>query len=352
MKILVTGAAGFIGFHLSRRLLKEGHDVVGLDIINEYYDVNLKYGRLALLGVKREDLEDRRCIQSKIHENFRFVKMDLVAREEILELFREEKFDRVCHLGAQAGVRYSIENPYAYIDSNVLGFLNILEGCRHYPVEHMVYASSSSVYGLNEKIPFQTSDNVDHPVSLYAATKKSGEMMAHAYSTLYGIPVTGLRFFSVYGPWGRPDMALFIFARNILAGKEIDVYSEGKCMRDFTYIDDIIEGISRVMNRAPETDENFDAKESNPSTSRSPYKIYNIGHSSPVLLMEFIETLEDVLGKKAKKNMMPMQPGDVPASWADVSGLKQDFDYAPATSVKKGIQEFVKWYLDYYHPGK
>ncbi|MCP5048900.1 MAG: NAD-dependent epimerase [bacterium] len=355
MKILVTGLAGFIGYHVVRRLVKEGMEVVGLDNINDYYDVNLKYGRLAQLGIPREEAETSTInggidhwIESERFDNFRFIRMQLEDREKIQALFHQEKFDMVCHLGAQAGVRYSLENPYAYIDTNISGFLNILEGCRHNAVKHLVYASSSSVYGLNENIPFSTSHNVDHPASLYAATKKSGELMAHSYSSLYKLPVTGLRFFSVYGPWGRPDMALFIFVRRIIEGKTIEVYNHGRCKRDFTYIDDIVTGIQRVLQQPPQGDPSWDGKAPNPASSSMPYRVYNIGNDSPVSLMEFIHTIEENLGKKAKMKMLPMQPGDVLSSWADVSDLHKDFGYRPVTSIKEGIREFIEWYLDFY----
>jgi UDP-glucuronate 4-epimerase len=347
MKILITGSAGFIGYHLAQKLLSQGHEVIGLDNINDYYDVNLKYGRLQQLGIKREEVEYNKLIYSQPGHRA-FIRLNLEDRENLEILFREHQFDSVCHLAAQAGVRYSLENPYAYIDSNIVGMMNILECCRHFKVKHLAFASSSSVYGANEKIPFSTSDNVDHPLSLYAATKKSCELLAHSYSSLYGLPVTGLRFFSVYGPWGRPDMALFIFVRNIVEGREIDVYNHGKMKRDFTYIDDIINGVVRVLENPPEGDEHWDGKNPNPSTSRAPYRIYNIGHSSPVSLIDFIETIETSLSKKAKLNMLPMQPGDVPASWADVTDLQKDFDYTPSIDIKTGVHNFVKWYLDYY----
>lgn len=348
MKILVTGAAGFIGFHLVRRLLKSGWDVAGLDNINDYYDVNLKYNRLEQLGISRDRIDYNQWTASDTFDNFRFIKLNLEDGKSMAELFQGESFQHICHLGAQAGVRYSLENPHAYIDSNITGFLNILEGGRHTAPTHLVFASSSSVYGLNEKVPFSTGDNVDHPVSLYAATKKSGELLAHSYSSLYGIPVTGLRFFSVYGPWGRPDMALFIFVKNILEGKEIQVYNYGECLRDFTYVDDIVEGICKVLAHPPGGNPQWNGKQPDPSSSSAPYKVYNIGHSSPVPLMEFIRTIEEELGKKAKMKMLPMQPGDVSGSWADVSDLETDMGYKPATGIKKGIREFVKWYLDYY----
>lgn len=338
MKILITGTAGFIGFHLAKRLLSDGNDVLGLDNLNEYYDVKLKHDRLrekGIQGVENKSLK----IGSTEFENYRFVGMDLNDRKGIKELFADENFDVVVHLAAQPGVRYSIENPFAYIDSNISGFLNILEGCRHNNIRHLIYASSSSVYGKNEKIPFQTSDTVDHPVSLYAATKKSNELMAYTYSHLYGIPATGLRFFTVYGPWGRPDMAYFKFANLMTAGKPIDVYNHGEMYRDFTYVDDIVESIVRLISKMREKEDEKDSV---------PHRLFNIGHGSPVNLMEFIETLERYLGIKAKKNMLPMQPGDVPRTWADVEDLFELTGYKPKVTVEEGIEEFVKWYREYY----
>ncbi|HEM8819860.1 TPA: NAD-dependent epimerase [Raoultella planticola] len=332
MKYLVTGAAGFIGFHISQRLLKDGHQVTGIDNLNDYYDVNLKQARLDLL-------------QSPL---FSFHKIDLADRARMEQLFVSEKFDRVIHLAAQAGVRYSLENPHAYADSNLLGFLNILEGCRHNKVKHLVYASSSSVYGLNRKMPFSTDDSVDHPVSLYAATKKANELMAHTYSHLYGIPTTGLRFFTVYGPWGRPDMALFKFTKAMLQGKSIDVYNYGKMKRDFTYIDDIVEAIIRLQNVIPNEDSKWSVESGSPATSSAPYRIYNIGNSSPVELMDYITALEEALGMEAEKNMMPMQPGDVIETSADTAALYNTIDFKPETSVKKGVGSFVDWYKKYY----
>ena len=320
-RILVTGAAGFIGFHVAKKLLERGDAVVGLDSVNDYYDVSLKEARLKLLA----------------HPEFRFVKMDLADREGMARLFAEERFDAVIHLGAQAGVRYSLKNPHAYIDSNLVGFLNVLEGCRHAKMPHLVYASSSSVYGANVEAPFSVEHRVDHPVSLYAASKKANELMAHAYSHLYGMPATGLRFFTVYGPWGRPDMALFSFTKAILAGEPIDVFNHGKLKRDFTYIDDIVEGVVRVADRIPE-----------PCATGARYKVYNIGNDSPVDLETFIATLEDALGVKAKKNYLPMQPGDVLATHADVSELSRDVGFRPATPLEEGIRKFVAWYRDYY----
>ena len=330
---LVTGAAGFIGFHLSKRLLNEGCKVVGLDNLNEYYDVNLKKARLNIL---------------KQEENFQFVYANLEDKEAIDNTFKDYHIDIVVNLAAQAGVRYSLKDPYTYINSNIYGFMNILEACRHNNVEHLVYASSSSVYGSNEKMPFSTSDNVDHPVSLYAATKKSNELMAHVYSYLYNIPTTGLRFFTVYGPWGRPDMALFVFTKAILNDEPIKVFNYGKMERDFTYIDDIIEGVIRVISNPPKPNKNYDKLNPNPGTSYAPYKIYNIGNNKPVQLMEFIETLEKHLGKKAQKEYLPLQAGDVPKTYADVDDLIRDVGFKPDTSIDEGIGKFVKWYREYY----
>jgi len=332
-RILVTGAAGFIGFHLCRRLIELGDKVVGLDSLNEYYDVHLKINRLRQIARER---------------NFKPVRLDLADRDGISRLFREETFDIVVNLAAQAGVRYSLINPYSYIDSNISGFLNILEGCRHHKVKHLVFASSSSVYGANTKMPFSVHQNVDHPVSLYAATKKANELMAHAYSNLYRIPSTGLRFFTVYGPWGRPDMAYFLFTRAILEGKPIDVFNHGKMKRDFTYIDDIVEGVIRVMDRVPEPDPGWSGDDPDPAASYAPYRLYNIGNNNPVELMHFIEVLENCLGKKAEKNLMPMQPGDVPATYADIDDLTRDVGFKPSTSLQEGLGRFVEWYREYY----
>ena len=332
-KILVTGAAGFIGFHLSKKLCENDFSVVGLDNLNDYYDINLKKDRLNILNSK---------------SNFKFVKTDLVDKESIKNLFESEKFNYVVNLAAQAGVRYSLINPYSYLDSNLSGFLNILEGCRHNPVEHLIYASSSSVYGANTKMPFSVHDNVDHPVSLYAATKKANELMAHTYSNLYKVHTTGLRFFTVYGPWGRPDMALFIFTKRIVEGKPIDVYNNGKMRRDFTYVDDIVDGIINLIPKIPEPNPDWSGDNPDSATSFAPYKLYNIGNNHPVELLKFIEVIENSLGKKAIKNFMPIQPGDVPATYADVDDLVNAVGFKPSTSIEDGISKFIEWYKEYY----
>ena len=347
MKILVTGTAGFIGFHLAGKLSKEGYDVVGLDNINDYYDVNLKYGRLKESGIE-EPFDYGKLIFSKKYPNYAFIKLDLKDKSSIDDLFRKEKFDAVCHLAAQAGVRYSLKDPYSYIDSNIYGFLNILEACRNFNVENLSFASSSSVYGLNKKQPFSEQDNVDHPISLYAATKKSNELMAHTYSYLYGLKTTGLRFFTVYGPWGRPDMALFKFVKNILEDRPIDVYNYGRMQRDFTYIDDIIEGVVRVIKNPARPNEDWDALNPDPSSSKVAYKIYNIGNNAPIGLESFIEIIEKELGKKAKKNYLPMQPGDVESTYADVTALIDDLGYKPYTPPKVGVKNFIDWYRWFY----
>ncbi|MCU6175091.1 NAD-dependent epimerase [Citrobacter cronae] len=333
MNYLVTGAAGFIGYHVSKRLLEAGHQVVGIDNLNDYYDVSLKQARLELL----------------VHPDFQFYKIDLADREGMSDLFASGHFDRVIHLAAQAGVRYSLENPHAYADSNLTGFLNILEGCRHNKIQHLLYASSSSVYGLNRKMPFSTDDSVDHPVSLYAATKKANELMAHTYSHLYGLPITGLRFFTVYGPWGRPDMALFKFTKAMLEGKSIDVYNYGKMKRDFTYIGDIAEAIMRLQDVIPEPNREWTVESGSPATSSAPYRVYNIGNSSPVELMDYIQALEDALGMEAKKNMLPLQPGDVLETSADTKALYDVIGFKPETTVKDGVRNFVDWYRDFYN---
>ena len=330
---MVTGAAGFIGFHTAKALLERGDEVVGLDNLNEYYDVTLKNARLAIL---------------QRHSNFKFVKLDLGDREGMAELFAQEQLQRVVHLGAQAGVRYSIQNPYAYIHSNVQGTMTVLEGCRHNGVEHLVYASTSSVYGANTRMPFSVHQNVDHPLSLYAATKKGNELMAHTYASLYGLPVTGLRFFTVYGPFGRPDMALFLFTKAILAGKPIDVFNYGNHRRDFTYVGDIVEGIVRATDHIAQPNMDWSSDRPDPGTSKAPYRLYNIGNQQPVELMRYIEVLEECLGRKAEKNLLPMQLGDVPDTWADVEDLANDVGYRPSTPVEQGVRSFVDWYLDYY----
>ncbi|POP47696.1 protein CapI [Superficieibacter electus] len=333
MKFLITGAAGFIGFHVSQRLLEAGHEVTGIDNLNDYYEVTLKEARLAQIT----------------SPHFVFKKIDLADRIAMEQLFSEGKFDRVIHLAAQAGVRYSIENPHAYAESNLMGHLNILEGCRHNKVKHLLYASSSSVYGLNRKMPFSTEDSVDHPVSLYAATKKANELMSHTYSHLYGLPTTGLRFFTVYGPWGRPDMALFKFTKAMIAGKSIDVYNYGKMKRDFTYIDDIAEAIVRLQDVIPREDAEWTVENGSPATSSAPYRVYNIGNSSPVELMDYITALEEALGIEAEKNMMPIQAGDVLETSADTQALYEVIGFKPETSVKKGVANFVEWYKQYYN---
>jgi UDP-glucuronate 4-epimerase len=333
MKILVTGAAGFIGMHTSERLLARGDEVLGLDNLNDYYDPTLKEARLARLTP---------------HPGFRFVKMDVADRAGMERLFAEEGFDRVIHLAAQAGVRYSLQNPQAYIDSNVVGFMNILEGCRYGKVRHLVYASSSSVYGGNTKMPFAERDSVDHPVSIYAATKKANELMAHTYSHLYGLPTTGLRFFTVYGPWGRPDMALFLFTKAILEGRPIDVFNHGKMKRDFTYVDDIVEGLIRTLDHTAEADPAFDSSNPDPGRSNAPYRVFNIGNNDPIELMGFVSAIEDALGTTAQKNFLPLQDGDVPATYADTDALNAWTGFAPATSVRDGVGRFVAWYRDYY----
>ncbi|OBU11935.1 protein CapI [Photobacterium aquimaris] len=333
MKYLVTGVAGFIGSAITERLTAQGHQVIGIDNLNDYYDVNLKLARL-----KRIE-----------HVNFEFIKLDLADREGMAELFKEQQFDRVINLAAQAGVRYSIDNPLAYADSNLVGFVNILEGCRHNKVKHLIYASSSSVYGLNAKTPFETSDSVDHPISLYAASKKANELMAHTYSHLYGLPTTGLRFFTVYGPWGRPDMALLKFTNKIMNGDEIDIYNNGDMQRDFTYIDDIVEGIIRIQNVVPAKQPEWTVESGSAADSSAPYRIYNIGNGKSEKLMDYIEALEDSLGIEAKKNFMPMQPGDVYKTYADTNGLFEATGYKPETPIKQGVENFVQWYRDFYN---
>ena len=335
MKLLVTGAAGFIGFHTARLLLERGDEVVGLDNLNAYYDPALKQGRLDILND---------------YPQFRFVKSDVADREAMETLFRAEQFQRVVHLAAQAGVRYSIENPHAYVHSNITGFLQVIEGCRRTQVEHLVYASTSSVYGANTHMPFSERQGVDHPLTLYAATKRANELMAHSYSSLYRLPTTGLRFFTVYGPWGRPDMALFLFTKNILAGLPIDVFNDGYHQRDFTYVDDIVKGVLAAVDHVAMPDPAWDSDHPNPSTSDVPYRIYNIGNQTPVALLRYIEVLEQCLGKKAQKNLLPMQLGDLPDTWADVEALARDVGYRPCTDLETGVKQFVEWYLAYYHP--
>ena len=336
-KILVTGAAGFIGFHLAKKLLDLDYEVVGIDNINDYYDINLKYDRLKELGIKRDTAEIyHKAVQGNNGLNFTFIRINLEDREYLPKIFIEHDFEQVCHLAAQAGVRYSLENPEAYIDSNVVGFLNLLECCRNYNVKHLIYASSSSVYGQNEKVPFSVKDNVDHPISLYAATKKSNELMAHTYSHLYGFKTTGLRFFTVYGPWGRPDMAMFLFTDAIIKGEPIKVFNNGDLERDFTYIDDIVEGVVKIIKPAK-------------VNQRDKYSLYNIGNSKPVKLMDFIYEIEKQLGVEAKKDMYPMQPGDVNRTWADVDSLKENFDYNPSTPISTGVKNFIDWFKMYYN---
>lgn len=348
MKILVTGTAGFIGFHMAEKLIERGNEVIGLDSLNEYYHISLKYSRLNQHGIDQDKISYNQTIQSSKHRNYNFIQLELQDRENLLGLFKQEKFDAVIHLAAQAGVRYSLTNPQAYIDSNIIGFTNIIECCRHHNIKHLAYASSSSVYGLNGAVPFSTSQNVDHPMSLYAASKKSNELMAHVYSHLFNIPTTGLRFFTVYGPWGRPDMALFIFTKAILEGKPIPVFNHGNMVRDFTYVGDIVEGLVRVIDNPPQGNPNWDPSNPDPSTSTGPYKIYNIGNNSPVKLIDFIYAIEEELGKKAILDFKDIQPGDVPATFADVNDLVADMHYKPATTIKEGIHKFISWYKNYY----
>lgn len=348
MKILVTGTAGFIGFHLANALVKRGDEVVGYDVINDYYDVNLKLARLKTAGFDVSEVEQGKLISSKTQPNLKFIKADLADGETMKRLFESEKFDCVVNLAAQAGVRYSLINPQAYIDSNVTGFMNILECCRHNQTANLVYASSSSVYGLNENMPFSTHEGVNHPISLYAATKKSNEMMAHTYSHLFGVPTTGLRFFTVYGPWGRPDMALFLFVDAALKGKKIDVFNYGKMKRDFTYVDDIVKGIIKCIDNPAKPNPAWDAKHPDPATSSAPFKVYNIGNNSPVELMDYIKAVELKIGREIEKNFLPLQAGDVPATYADVGDLVADFDYKPNTSVNDGVARFIEWYCEFY----
>jgi len=348
MKILITGTAGFIGSHLAKRLLERGDTVVGIDNINDYYDVNLKYDRLSQAGIDARNLEYGEAVSSTIYPNYTFVKLDICDSENLNACFAKYEFDAVCNLAAQAGVRYSITNPDVYVDTNIKGFLNILECCRNFKIQHLLYASSSSVYGLNKAMPFSTHDSVNHPVSLYAASKKSNELMAHSYSYLFNLPTTGLRFFTVYGPWGRPDMALFIFTKAILEGKEIEVYNSGNMSRDFTYIDDIIEGIVRVIDNPAESNSAWNAEKPDPATSNVPYSVFNIGRGEPVSLLNFINEIEKHTGIKAKKVLLPMQAGDVAETSADIQDLANKLHYQPKTSVHTGVKNFVNWYNNYY----
>ena len=348
MKILVTGAAGFIGSYVCKYLLSRGDEVVGLDNINSYYDINLKYGRLLTLGIEGNAVNWYLFVESNVYEKFRFIRMNLEDKQAMQMLFANERFDKVVNLAAQAGVRYSIENPYAYVESNIDVFLNVLEGCRHYRVKHLIYASSSSVYGLNGKVPFSENDSVAHPVSLYAATKKSNELMAHTYSHLYAIPTTGLRFFTVYGPWGRPDMSPFLFASAILNNRPIKVFNNGDMLRDFTYIDDIVEGVLRVIDHVPEPNLNWNDQNPEPSSSKAPYKIYNIGNSHPVKLMDFIEAIEKAIGHPADKIYFPMQPGDVYQTNADTTALERELGFKPNKSIIEGVRDTIDWYRSFY----
>lgn len=347
-KVLITGTAGFIGFHLAKRLLERGDEVVGLDSINDYYDIRVKHGRLAETGIDIEEVKYGKLTQSAKYPAYRFIQLQLEDAENLNQLFASEKFDTVINLAAQAGVRYSLENPRAYIDSNIVGFVNILEACRHNGVKHLSYASSSSVYGLNETMPFSIHHNVDHPISLYAASKKSNELMAHTYSHLFNLPTTGLRFFTVYGPWGRPDMALFLFTKAILEGKPINIFNNGEMSRDFTYVDDIVEGVIRVNDNPAKGNPDWSGKNPDPGTAKAPYTVYNIGNNSPVKLMDFVSIIEKTLGVEAKKNFMPMQAGDVAATYADVQDLINNLGYKPQTTLEYGVGEFVKWYRDFY----
>lgn len=348
MKILVTGAAGFIGYHLVKRLLDNGDEVIGIDNINDYYDQDLKFSRLQQTGIEKPAVEPGKKVHSIRYPLYSFHRIDLAEKENLLKLFKAENPEIVCHLAAQAGVRYSLSNPHAYIDSNITGFLNILESSKNSSVKHLVYASSSSVYGLNTDMPFSVHHNVDHPISLYAATKKSNELMAHTYSYLYGLPVTGLRFFTVYGPWGRPDMALFMFTKALLENTPIDVYNYGNMERDFTYIDDIIEGVSRVLFHFPNENKEWNGSDPDPSSSVSPYKLYNIGNNNPVKLMDFIAAIENELKIKAKMNLLPLQQGDVPKTWSDTEDIEKDLNYKPSTDIVTGVREFIMWYKEYY----
>jgi UDP-glucuronate 4-epimerase len=348
MKILITGIAGFIGFHVAIKLIEDGHEIIGIDNINNYYDISLKFDRLKQLGIKRSKLDICDVVESDLYPKLKFIRMSLENNKKILSLFNAEQFDLVCHLAAQAGVRYSIENPHTYIESNIIGFLNILESCRYNNVKHLVYASSSSVYGLNGKMPLSTSDSTNHPISLYAVTKKSNEMMAHSYSHLFDLPTTGLRFFTVYGPWGRPDMSPMLFASAIKSGKTLKIFNNGKMFRDFTYIDDVVKSISLVLFSAAKPNSSWDPENPIPSSSSAPFRIYNIGNSKPVELLEFIETLEKYMDKKAFKKFYSMQPGDVIKTFADTSEFLLDFKFTPSKPIESGIEEFVKWFKLYY----
>lgn len=347
-KILVTGAAGFIGFHLAKALLERGDAVIGYDNISNYYDIGLKYGRLSELGIHEKELLDFQLIQSNTYKSFHFVKADLCDYDYLNQLFEREKFDCVINLAAQAGVRYSVENPQIYVDSNIQGFLNILEACRNHPVKHLVYASSSSVYGSNSKMPFSVHDNCDHPLSLYAATKKSNELMAHTYSHLFNIPTTGIRFFTVYGSWGRPDMALFLFAEAIQKGEKLRVFNHGEMERDFTYVGDVVKGVMAALDKPAKYNSDYNSHNPHPGSSHAPYKIYNIGNNAPVKLLDYIQAIEEAMGKTTEKEFLPLQPGDVEKTYADVQDLMCDFNYKPDTPLEKGIGEFVEWYKTYY----
>lgn len=348
MKILITGTAGFIGFHLKLKMIAMGWEVVGLDCINDYYDPNLKYDRLKYAGIDKAQILYNQLVTSNKFSNYRFIQLQLEDKPNLENLFATEKFDMVCNLAAQAGVRYSLTNPKAYIDSNIIGFLNILECCRYNQTKNLVYASSSSVYGLNASMPFSTSHNVDHPISLYAASKKSNELMAHTYSHLFGIPTSGLRFFTVYGPWGRPDMALFLFTKAMIANEPIQLFNNGEMERDFTYIDDIVDGIVKVIENPAMSDKNWDPLNPDPSASMAPYSVFNIGNSKPVKLLNFISEIEKNLGKKAILEKLPMQPGDVAKTWADISPLNNKFNFQPKTSIEEGVKNFIAWYKQYY----
>ncbi len=348
MKILVTGTAGFIGFHLASKLLARGEEVFGLDSISDYYDIDLKYDRLKQNGIDKKCITYGHLTKSSVHLNYSFIQLELQDKQNLNELFARQQFDVVFNLAAQAGVRYSLTDPQVYVESNIVGFSNLLECCRHNNIKHLVYASSSSVYGLNEKIPFSTSQNTDHPISLYAASKKSNELMAHVYSHLFNLPATGLRFFTVYGPWGRPDMAFFLFTKAILSGKPIQVFNHGNMLRSFTYVDDIVEGVIRVMEHPPSFNKSWNPSDPDPSSSNAPYKIYNLGNNSAIKLLDFIQAIEEELGIEAKKDFLPTQPGDVLATYADVSDLITDFNYKPAITLKEGIKKSIDWYKSYY----